>query len=175
MYTLTLGFIFPVQQIIAAESLAVIGLLFLPHGVRAVAFHYLGARAFIHLLPASYLTWFITVYGNNLDLHPLGPLASVMACYIGYLMFNAINRLKSDKLITNTWINVLIMSAIMSILNGAALALLNFDGDFPYGCIWIFDWRHCRCIFLYGDCTLYLSLYQVFQLKFRMKIPPILR
>jgi hypothetical protein len=172
MYTLTLGFIFPVQQIIAAESLAVIGLLFLPHGVRAVAFHYLGARAFIHLLPASYLTWFITVYGNNLDLHPLGPLASVMACYLGYLMFNAINRLKSDKLITNTWVNVLIMSAIMSILNGAALALLNFDADW---CIWIFDWRHCRGIFLYGDCALHLSFYQVFQHEFRIKIPPILR
>jgi hypothetical protein len=85
------------------------------------------------LLPASYLTWFITVYGNNLDLHPLGPMASVIACYFGYLMFNAVNRLKSDKLITNTWINVLIMSAIMSILNGAALTLLNFDGDFLTG------------------------------------------
>ena len=133
MYTLTLGFIFPIQQIIATKSLAVIGLLFLPHGVRAVAFHYLGARAFIHLLPTSYLTWFITVYGNNLDLHPLGPMASVIACYFGYLMFNAVNRLKSDKLITNTWINVLIMSAIMSILNGAALTLLNFDGDFLTG------------------------------------------
>jgi hypothetical protein len=48
-------------------------------------------------------------------------------------MFNAVNRLKSDKLITNTWINVLIMSAIMSILNGAALTLLNFDGDFLTG------------------------------------------
>jgi hypothetical protein len=133
MYTLTLGFIFPIQQIVAAESLAVIGLLFLPHGVRAVAFHYLGARAFIHLLPASYLTWFITVYGNDLELHPLGPLASVTACYLGFVLFNTVNRLKSDKFITNTWINVLIMSAIMSILNGAALALLNFDGDFLMG------------------------------------------
>ena len=56
-----------------------------------------------------------------------------MACYLGYLIFNAINRLKSDNLITNTWVNVLIMSAIMSILNGAALALLNFDGDFLTG------------------------------------------
>ena len=133
MHTLTLGFIFPVQQIIAAESLAVIGLLFLPHGVRAVAFHYLGTRAFIHLLPASYLTWFITVYGNDLELHPLGPLASVTACYLGYVLFTMVNRNKSDKLITNTWINVLIMSAIMSILNGAALALLNFEGDFLTG------------------------------------------
>lgn len=133
MYTLTLGFIVPIQLIVAAESLSVIGLLFLPHGVRALAFHYLGARAFIHLLPASYLTWLITVYGSNLELHPIGPLASVMACYLGYLLVTTINRLKSDKLITNTWINVLIMSAIMSILNGAALALLNFDGDFLTG------------------------------------------
>ena len=133
MYTLTLGFIFPIQQIIAAESLAVIGLLFLPHGVRAVAFHYLGARACVHLLPASYVTWFITVYGNDLELHPLGPFASVTACYLGYVLFTIVNRIKSDKFITNTWINVLIMSAIMSILNGAALALLNFDGDFLTG------------------------------------------
>jgi hypothetical protein len=133
MYTLTLGFIFPVQQIIAAESLATIGLLFLPHGVRAVAFHYLGARAVIHLLPVSYLTWFITVYGNDLKLHPVGPLASVIACYFGHVFFNMVNRIKSDNFITNTWINVLIMSGIMSILNGVALTLLNFDGDFLTG------------------------------------------
>ena len=160
MYTLTLGFIFPIQQIIAAKSLAVIGLLFLPHGVRAVAFHYLGARAFIHLLPASYLTSFITVYGNNLDLHPLGPMASVIACYFGYLMFNAVNRLKSDKLITNTWINVLIMSAIMSILNGAALTLLNFDGDFLTG---VFGYLigDIAGAFFFMVIALYLSLIHI--------------
>jgi len=46
MYTFTLGFIYPMQKILAAESLAVVGLLFLPHGVSVVAFHYLGSRAF---------------------------------------------------------------------------------------------------------------------------------
>ena len=46
MYTFTLGFIYPIQKILAAESLAVVGLLFLPHGVRVVAFNYLGLRAF---------------------------------------------------------------------------------------------------------------------------------
>ena len=70
IYTFTLGFIYPMQKILAAESLAVVGLLFLPHGVSVVAFHYLGSRAILHLLPASYLTWVITVYGSDLDLHP---------------------------------------------------------------------------------------------------------
>jgi len=133
MYTLTLGFIFPIQKIIAAESLAVIGLLFLPHGVRAVAFHYFGARATLHLLPASYLTWFITVYGNDLNLHPLGPLASVVACYIGYVVYRFFGGLRSGKLMQNTWVNLLGLSALMSVLNGAALALLNFEGDFMTG------------------------------------------
>ena len=49
MYTFTLGFIYPIQKILAVESLAVVGLLFLPHGVRGVAFHYLGSRAIFHL------------------------------------------------------------------------------------------------------------------------------
>jgi len=168
MYTLTLGFIFPIQQIVAAESLAVIGLLFLPHGVRAVAFHYLGARAFLYLLPASYLTLFITVYGNSLELHPLGPLASVMACCLGYVFFNMVNRNKSDKFITNTWINVLLTSAIMSILNGAALALLNFGGEFITG---VFGYLigNIAGAFFYGHSVINLSIYQTFQHKFRIR------
>jgi len=44
-----------------------------------------------------------------------------------------VNRIKSDNFMTKTWINVLIMSGIMSILNGVALTLLNFDGDFLTG------------------------------------------
>ena len=133
MYTFTLGFIYPIQKILAAESLAVVGLLFLPHGVRVVAFHYLGSRAIFHLLPASYLTWVITVYGSDLDLHPLAPIASILACYLGYKMHNAINKTRKEQLLNNKWVNLLVMSGIMSIIDGATLALLNFDGDFLTG------------------------------------------
>ena len=38
MSTLTLGFIFPIQRIVASASLDNIGLLYLPHGVTALAF-----------------------------------------------------------------------------------------------------------------------------------------
>ncbi len=129
MYTFTLGFIYPIQKILAAESLAVVGLLFLPHGVRVAAFHYLGSRAIFHLLPASYLTWVITVYGSDLDLHPLAPIASILACYLGYKMHNAINKTRKEQLLNNKWVNLL----VMSIINGATLALLNFHGDFLTG------------------------------------------
>jgi hypothetical protein len=35
--------------------------------------------------------------------------------------------------VTNTWVDVLLLAAIMSIFNGAALTILNFDGDFLTG------------------------------------------
>jgi hypothetical protein len=107
--------------------------LFIPHGVRVVAFHYLGSRAIFQLLPASYLTWVITVYGSDLDLHPLAPIASILACYLGYKMHNAINKTRKEQLLNNTWVYLLVMSGIMSIIDGATLALLNFDGDFLTG------------------------------------------
>jgi hypothetical protein len=133
MHTFTLGFIYPMQKILAAKSLAVVGLLFFPHGVRVVAFHYLGSRAILHLLPASYLTWVTTVYGSDLDLHPLAPIASILACYLGFIMHNSINKTRTEQLLNNTWVNLLVMSGTMSTINGATLALLNFDGDFLTG------------------------------------------
>jgi hypothetical protein len=125
--------------------------------VRAVAFHYLGARAFIHLLPASYLTWFITVYGSDLDLHPLASIASILACYVGYKMHNAINKTRKEQLLNNTWVNLLVMSGIISIIDGATLALLNFDGDFLTGVFGYLIGDIAGGIFLYGDCALHLS------------------
>ena len=85
------------------------------------------------MLPASYFTWFITVYGSDLDLHPVAPIASILACYLGYKMHNAINKTTTEQLLNNTWVNLLFMLGIMSIINGAALALVNFDGDLLTG------------------------------------------
>ena len=44
-------------------------------------------------------------------------------------MHNAINKTRTEQLLNNTWVNLL----VMSIINGATLALLNFDGDFLTG------------------------------------------
>ena len=48
-------------------------------------------------------------------------------------MHNAINKTRKEQLLNNTWVNLLVMSGIMSIINAATLALLNFDGDFLTG------------------------------------------
>ena len=131
--------------------------LFIPHGVRVFAFHYLGSRAICNLLPAYYLTWVITVYGSDLDLHPLAPIASILACYLGYKMHNAINKTRKEQLLNNTWVNLLVMSGIISIIDGATLALLNFDGDFLTGVFGYLIGDIAGGIFLYGDCALHLS------------------
>ena len=44
-------------------------------------------------------------------------------------MHNAINKTRTEQLLNNTWVNLL----VMSIINGATLALLNFNGDFLTG------------------------------------------
>jgi len=89
-------------------------------------------------------------------------------------MHNAINKTTTEQLLNNTWVNLLFMLGIMSIINGAALALLNFDGDFLTG---VFGYLigDIAGAFFFGDCALHLSFHQVFQLEFRIKIPQIIR
>ena len=48
-------------------------------------------------------------------------------------MHNSINKTRTEQLLNNTWVNWLVMSGTMSTINGATLALLNFDGDFLMG------------------------------------------
>ena len=55
--SLTLGFVFPLQTMLFSGSILEIGLLFLPHGVRILAFYFFGWKAILYLMPASYLFW----------------------------------------------------------------------------------------------------------------------
>ena len=67
-YTLTLGFVYPMQKILLPENSLMASLLFLPHGVRAIAFFLFGLRATLYLLPAHYAMWYITVHGADIGL-----------------------------------------------------------------------------------------------------------
>ena len=42
---LTLGFVFPIQSMLVPASFLEVGLLFLPHGVRVLAFYFFGWKA----------------------------------------------------------------------------------------------------------------------------------
>ena len=85
-YSLTSGFVYPIQTALLPEVSEKTGLLFLPHGVRIIAVYYLGWKAILFLLPSTYLMWILSVYGNGLDLHMYQPVVSVIACYFGVSM-----------------------------------------------------------------------------------------
>ena len=130
MSTLTLGFIFPIQRIVASASLDNIGLLYLPHGVTALAFFYFGYRAWFYLLPGQYLEWFLNTYGNDLSLDIVSPAASVSAALVGYTLYR---QIAGVRMTDNTWIGVMILAIAISPLNGLTLSLLNYEGDLLVG------------------------------------------
>ena len=72
-YTFTLGFIYPMQKIILPENSLLASVLFLPHGVRALAFFFFGLKAALYLLPAHYAMWFISVHGADISLDLFSP------------------------------------------------------------------------------------------------------
>lgn len=54
-YSLTSGFVYPIQTTLLPDVSEKTGLLFLPHGVRIIAVYYLGWKAILFLLPSTYL------------------------------------------------------------------------------------------------------------------------
>jgi len=84
-FSLTLGFIVPLQQILLSNVISELSVLFLPHGVRVLAFYFLGWRAVIFLLPASYLMNFLSSQAG-ITLDPWAPVVSLIGCYLGFVL-----------------------------------------------------------------------------------------
>jgi hypothetical protein len=125
--SVTLGFVLPLQTLLLSGSQLEIGLLFLPHGVRILAFHFLGWRAILHMLPASYLFMILTNgFGANLDL--LSPLVSMLACYIGYKVGVMIFTKRPQDLSFRMWKFLVVVGSISSLFNGIALSWLQHSG-----------------------------------------------
>ena len=97
VFTFTLGFIVPLQKIMLPENSLLASVLFLPHGVRAIAFFLFGLKAALYLLPAHYAMWYISVHGADIGLDLFAPLVSILGCVIGYLVFLSIRNFLPDK------------------------------------------------------------------------------
>ena len=123
-YTLVGGFIYPLQIILVPEFPAEISLLFLPHGVRMLTVHHFGWRSIPLLLPASYLMWFISVFGFNIPMHPFGPVASIAACGLGYGLMTLMFRTGSFR-INREWQFLIAAGALGSFFNGVSNSFLN--------------------------------------------------
>ena len=123
-YTLVGGFIYPLHMILVPEFPTAISLLFLPHGVRMLTLHHFGWRSIPLLLPASYLMWFISVFGFNIPMHPFGPFASMAACGLGYGLMTLLFRTGSFR-INREWQFLIAAGALGSFFNGVSNSFLN--------------------------------------------------
>ena len=123
--SLTLGFVIPVQGLLSQYAIPEIGLIFLPHGIRVIAFHYLGWKAVLHMMPASYLFLALSnTSGSELDV--LSPIVSMVACYIGFLGATVVVHKEDIGNKISTWKYFVIAGATSSVVNGLALSWLQF-------------------------------------------------
>ena len=128
-YALTTGFVLPLQGTFLAGVSDKIGLLFLPHGVRIIAIYYYGWRAIFLLLPASYLMWFLTVYGGEIGLSMYAPIVSLVACWLGVTLAKAAFEERSKMLDMSAWKFLIVAGAAGSLLNGISLSFLQHDSQ----------------------------------------------
>lgn len=125
-YSLTLGFVAPLQQMLLPNVSSSIALLFLPHGVRILSFYFYGWKAVLYLLPANYLFLLLSVQ-NGIYLDPLSPIVSLIACFVGYLLATKFINGKTSQFNIKRWHFFLIAGAVSSIFNGLTLTLLHFQ------------------------------------------------
>ena len=127
-FSLTFGFVFPLQQLLLSGVSSQVGLLFLPHGVRVITLYFYGWRGVFYLLPASYLMILLSVEQTGIDL--LAPLISLVCCYFG---IQAIRLVFSDTISVSLkpqdWKLMVLGGVAASIFNGLGLALLHHGQD----------------------------------------------
>ena len=123
--SLTLGFVIPLQGLLSQYAIPEIGLIFLPHGIRVIAFHYLGWKAVLHMLPTSYL-FLVLSNTSGAELDVLSPIVSMVACYIGFLGATVVVHKEDIGNKISTWKYFVIAGATSSVVNGLALSWLQF-------------------------------------------------
>ena len=124
-YAITSGLIEPLQSHFIPNVSQLVGLLFLPHGVRVFCFYFYGIRGFFCTLPAAYLTWYVSLLQLEIPFHFLSPIISLLACYIGVLVTKKICRKMFYSRSVSSWKIITFAGVIGSFLNGVGLSFLN--------------------------------------------------
>ena len=124
-YTMTSGFILPMQKLAFPDHVDLFCLLFLPHGMRMLSVYYFGFSGLLYLIPPSYVMWFFETRVNGLDLHVLGSLVSAGGCYLGLVLINAVLKFGSQRPLLKEWQILLLAGLAGSALNALGQAILN--------------------------------------------------
>jgi hypothetical protein len=123
-FSLTFGFVFPLQQLLFSGVSTQVSLLFLPHGVRVLTLYFYGWRGMFYLLPVSYLMILLSVEQTGQDL--LAPVVSLVCCYFGLQFIRLVfSDTKSVSLKPQNWRLMVLGGVAASIFNGLGLALLD--------------------------------------------------
>ncbi len=126
-YAITTGFISPFQSIILPQISNTVSILFLPHGVRALAFYFCGVKALAYLLPGSYLMWILSVYGSDIEISPFAPITSLIACCGGFFILQFIYKNFPRSNSFKMWRLVVLLGIITSIFNSVFLTILHSE------------------------------------------------
>lgn len=124
-FALTAGLITPLQQATLPGVSHFVSLMFLPHGVRVLAFFFFGWRGLVYLLPGSLAMWALSATSDHLDeLHVAGTAISLLSCYIGVVLTtHFLSSASSGRLFS--WPQIMVAGTIGSVANAAGLSALH--------------------------------------------------
>ena len=123
-FSVTLGFIFPLQQLLLNNVPSYIGLMFLPHGVRILTLYFYGWRGILYLLPACWLTAMLSQEQTGVVL--VSSIVSLLCCYLGVQFMRILfSDTVSVSFAIKDWKLMLWGGILGSIFNGFGLTLLN--------------------------------------------------
>lgn len=126
-FSLTTSIIAPLQSIYLTSIPPAISLLFLPHGVRILATYYFGWKAIIYLIPSGYLTHFLWIKTQGVDLDLMTPMVSIIAAYAGVKLISLLPFLGLNDFSMSAWKWLLLAGFLGSIFNGLGHGLLQSE------------------------------------------------
>lgn len=124
-FALTTAVIAPIQSIYLSAVPPAISLLFLPHGVRILAAYFFGWHSILYLIPSGYLTHFLWIETQGVDLDLTAPMVSIIASYIGVQSISLIPSIGFRDFNMSAWKWLLLAGFLGSIFNGLGHGLLQ--------------------------------------------------
>ena len=125
-FSLTLGFVLPLQQMLMKNVILEVSLLFLPHGIRILSFWLCGWWAAIYLIPPMYLMLLLSAH-SGVILGIWSPLVSILACLIGFLSVKAIFPAQGSEGGMSDWKYLALVALVSSVLNSVGMTVLHAD------------------------------------------------
>lgn len=125
-YSLTLGFVSPLQQMLMKNVILEVSLLFLPHGIRVLSFWLFGWWAAIYLIPPTYLMFVLSAQSGIL-LDPWSPLGNILACLVGFLVVKAVFPAQASEGGMPNWKYLALVALVSSVLNSVGMTVLHAD------------------------------------------------